>query len=199
MRWNRLFALAFPCVALVLTAANSTQARPIQKGGWYERAVKKVEARFEPAEALPGQTVTFKITVELHDGYHTYPTFQPDKLASSMVNTIKFPAPAGVIFVGAVGDPKDFETKAEPELMIKELRYCSGTVVFTRKAVVSPRAQAGPQSVKLDAFKLLVCDKSNCFPPKSVPVNASLKILAGSAVPVEKTYAAEVAKALAGK
>ena len=34
----------------------------MQKGGWYERAVKKVEAKFEPAEAKPGQTVTFTLT-----------------------------------------------------------------------------------------------------------------------------------------
>ena len=44
-----------------------------------------------PAEAKPGQTVTFTLTVELNDGYHTYPTVQPDKKAAGMVNEIKFP------------------------------------------------------------------------------------------------------------
>jgi hypothetical protein len=72
-------------------------------------------------------------------------------------------------------------------------------VVFTRKAVVSPKAAPGPTAVKLDAFKLLVCDKSNCFPAKAVAVEAPLKVLDGPAVPVEKDYADEVAKALAGK
>jgi hypothetical protein len=199
MRLNRILALAIPSVVLLAVFPDRPTAMATQKGGWYERAVKNVEAKFEPAEAKPGQTVTFKLTVDLKEGYHTYPTVQPDKLAASMVNTITFPAPAGVIFVGPVTDPKDFETKAEPELMIKELRYSSGTAVFTRKAVISPKAAAGSATVKLESFKLLVCDKSNCFPPKAVPVEASLKILDGPAVAVEKEFADEVAKALVAK
>ena len=40
-----------------------------------------------------------------------------------MVNIIKFPEPGAVIFVGTTDDPKDFDTKAEPELGIKEMRF----------------------------------------------------------------------------
>src|SRR4051812_15727838 len=75
---------------------------------WYEKAVKKIEGRFTPAEAKPGQTVTFSLTVELNEGYHTYPTVQPDKNAAGMINVIKFPTPGAVIFVGQMQDPKDF-------------------------------------------------------------------------------------------
>ncbi len=164
---------------------------------WYEKAVKKVEAKFSPAEANPGQTVTFTVTIELTDGYHTYPTFQPDKDAAGMVNVIKFPAPDAVIFVGKTEDPKDAKTKAEPELGILEMTYCTGSVTYTRKAVVSPKAAAGPATVKLTKFSLSVCDKDNCFPPKNVPVEAKLKVLDGPAVEVEKAFAEEVKKALA--
>ena len=59
--------------------------------------------------------MTFTVTVELTDGYHTYPTVQTDKPAAAMVNTIKFPKPDAVIFVGETEDPKDAKTKAEPE------------------------------------------------------------------------------------
>ncbi len=188
-------------VAPVLAAALALPGAPAsaQKGGWYEKAVKKVEATFDPAEAKPGQTVTLKLTVELNDGYHTYPFKQPDKEAGSMVNQIKFPDPGAVVFVGGVEDPKGFVSKAEPDLGIKELREYEGTVTFTRKAVVSPKAAAGPAAVKLAEFKLMVCDKNNCFPPKKVPVEAKLKVLPGPAVDVEKAYAAEVAKAVADK
>ena len=48
-----------------------------------------------------------------------------------------------MIFVGKTEDPKDAKTKAEPDLGIMELRYCTGTVTYTRKAVVSPKAAAG--------------------------------------------------------
>jgi hypothetical protein len=124
---------------------------------------------------------------------------QDDKGAKGMVNVFKFPAPGAVIFVGTVEDPKDFLTKAEPDAGIAELRYYTGKVTFTRKAVVSPKATAGETSVKLTAFKLSVCDKDNCFPSKDVPVEAKLKVLDGPTVPVEKAFAEEVEKALAGK
>ena len=161
--------------------------------------MKKVEGSFSPAEAKPGQTVTFSLTVELNDGYHTYPTVQTDKAAESIVNDIKFPESGNLIFVGQVHDPKDTKTKPEPDLKIAELRYCTGTVVYTRKAVVSPKATSGPTTVKLTAFNLSVCDKDNCFPPKKIPVEASFKILDGPAVPVEKEFLDEVKKALGQK
>lgn len=194
MRQNRmlaLFSLVGVAVALALCPAS-------QAGGqkWYERAVKKMEGSISPAEAKPGQTVTFSVTIELNEGYHTYPTVQVDKAAAGMVNTIKFPEPGTLIFVDKVEDPKDPKKKAEPDAGIKELRYYSGVATYTRKAVVSPKATAGPASVKLVSFKLSVCDKDNCFPPKDVPVEATLKVLPGS-VEVEKQYAEEVAKALA--
>src|SRR6266536_187314 len=128
MRWMLLVAV------VVLGSDRPTAAR---KPDWYEKAVKKVEATFEPAEAKPGQTVTLKITVHLNDGYHTYPTKQPDKAAEAMVNKITYPDPGAVTFVGDVIDPKEYKTKAEPELGIKEMRIVEGKVVYERKAVVS--------------------------------------------------------------
>jgi len=197
MHLHRMLAL-LPVAALAVALATSPAS---SAGGqkWYERAVKKVEGSFSPAEAKPGQTVTFSLTVELHEGYHTYPTVQTDKMAESMVNTFKFPKPDAVIFVGELQDPKDLKKKAEPEAGILELLYCEGKVTYTRKAVVSPKAKAGEAAVKLTSFKLSVCDKENCFPPKDVPVEAKLKVLDAPAVEVEKQYAAEVAKALEGK
>src|SRR5262245_50849583 len=191
---NRILVLV-PLAALVVALASPPAAG--QK--WYEKAVKKVEGTFTPAEAKPGQTVTFTLTIELNEGYHTYPTVQTDKMAVGMVNIVQFPKPGTVIFVGETQDPKDTKTKAEPDLGIAELRYCTGKVVYTRKAVVSPKAAAGPATVKLESFKLSVCDKDNCYAPKSVPVEAVLKVLEGPPVPVEKEFAEEVKKALEQK
>ena len=193
---TRVCAVTFAMAVAALVAAVPGSATA-QK--WYEKAVKKVEGKFTPAEAKPGQTVTFSLTVELNDGYHTYPTAQPDKLAAGMTNVIKFPEPGTLIFVGDTLDPKDFVAKEEPDLGIKELRVNVGTVVYTRKAVVSPKASAGAATVKLTTFSLSVCDKTNCFPAKAVPVEAALKVLDGPPVAVEKAFADEVAKALAGK
>jgi hypothetical protein len=191
---KRILALFVSFALLVAFLPAAPAGAGAQKA--FDKAVKKVEGAFSPAEAKPGQTVTFTVTVELNDGYYTYPTVQTDKMALSMVNEIKFPDPGAVIFVGKVEDPKDTKTKAEPDLGILELRYCTDKVVYTRKAVVSPKAAAGPATVKLASFKVSVCDKDNCFPPKAVPVEATLKVLDGPAVEVEKAYADEVKKAL---
>ena len=188
-RYGRLAILA---LALGVAALPASDKNP----PWFDKAVKKVEASFEPAEAKPGQTVVFKLTVSLNPGYHTYPVVQPDKAAAGMVNKLAFPDPAGVVFVGETRDPLDFKTKAEPELGIAELVYIPGTAVYERKAVVSPKATPGPLTVKIPSFKLNVCDKDNCFPAKALTPEATLKVLDGPAVPVEAKYADEVKKAL---
>lgn len=188
-RFGQLAVLFFCLGIAALPAAD-------KKPDWFDKAVKRVTAEFVPAQVKPGQTVTFKLTVELNAGYHTYPVVQPDQAAAGMVNKLTFPPAAGVVFVGDTRDPLDFKTKAEPDLGIKELIYIPGTAVYERKVVVSPKAAAGPLTVKIPAFKLNVCDKDNCFPAKSLTPEATLKVLEGHAVEVEERYADEVKKAL---
>ena len=167
-------SLALPLFVAFFTLST---AAPAQKKDWYERAVKKVEATFEPAEAKPGQTVTFRLTVHLNEGFHTYPTRQPDKNARDMVNAIEFPAPGAVVFVGNVTDPPKPKSKSEPVLGIAEYHVHEGKVVYERTAVVSPTAKPGPVEVKLPVFKLNVCDAINCFPTKKLTPTATLKVL----------------------
>jgi hypothetical protein len=194
---TRLALLILACGSTALLASFPSESRGRQK--WYAKAVKKVEGAFTPAKAKPGETVTFSLTVELNEGYNTYPTTQPEKAAAGMVNEIKFPPPGTVIFVGKLQEPKNTKTKPEPELKIAELHYCTGTTVFTRKAVVSPKAAAGEATIKLASFRLSVCDRDNCFPPKAIPIEASLEVLDAPALPVEKEYADEVKAALEDK
>jgi len=186
-------SLFFLVLAILLTTAVSAQ-QP-KKPTWYDKAVKKFEVTFDPVEAKPGATVTCKITIELNEGYHTYPTKQPEKAAADMTNRIKFPDPGAVIFVGTVTDPDKYETKSEPELGIRELRYYEGKVVYERKVVVSPSAKPGEVTVKLESFTLTVCDAKNCFPSKKLTPEVKFKVLDGPAVPVDPKYIDEVKKA----
>jgi len=163
------------------------------------KGVEKVEASIEPAEAKPGQVVTFKLTVTLAKGFHTYPLVQPDKLAEGMVNKIDFPEAGSLIFVGEALDPPQPESKSEPLLGIKALNYYHGKVVYERKAVVSPKAQAGAATATIPKFILSVCDKDSCFPPKTLTPEASFKVLDGPSVAVDKKYTAEVEKAMKDK
>lgn len=182
-----------------LLLSTAAVAQPPKKDAWFDKAVKSVDLTFDPAEAKPGQTVTMRLTVTLADGYYTYPVAQPDKAARDMVNEFKFPDPGAVVFVGPVLEPKEFKKKAEPVLGIKELRTLSGKVVYERKLVVNPGQPAGPVAVKLPAVKLNVCDEKICYPTKTVTPTGTLKVLPGPAVSIDAAFAAEVAKALAGK
>lgn len=194
---KKLFACGVVFAAFATPAFGQLQplGNSAKPPAWYATAVKSVEAAFEPAEAKPGQTVTLKLTVKLNPGYHTYTLKQPDKPAAGMVNKLTFPDPGTVIFVGEAADPDDYKTKSEPDLGITELRYLPGTAVYERKAVVSPKAKAGDATVTLTSFKLSVCDKDNCFPPRTLTPEAKLKVLSGPAVAVEKAFADEVKKA----
>jgi hypothetical protein len=185
--------MKFTIASIVLLIALSF-ASAAEKDAWYAKAVKSIAATVEPAEAKPGQTVVFKLSIELNDGYFTYPTKQPDENAKSMVNKIAFPKPGTLVFVGDVVDPKEFLVKDEPLLGIAELRSYKGTATFERKAVVSPKAKPGDATVALESFKLSVCDAKNCFPAKTLQPVAKLKVLEGQ-VEVAKEYADEVSKA----
>jgi DsbC/DsbD-like thiol-disulfide interchange protein len=192
MRKNMMFIPAILLIVAVASAPASNQK------DWFEKSVKKIEAKFEPAEAKPGQTVTFSLTIELNPGYHTYPTMQPEKAAAGFVNIIKYPGPETVVFVGTTVEPKEFVKKAVPELNITEMHEYGGKVTYTRKAVVSPKAMPGAATVKLAEFTLQVCDEQTCFRPKKIPVEAALKVLEGS-VPVDPALTDEVNKALNAK
>ncbi len=191
-----------PLLLLTAAAAFALAAGPSaaqdKKPAWWDKAVKKVEAAFDPAEAKPGQTVTLKLTVELHDGYYTYPLKQEDKAAAWMVNKLAFPEAGAVVFVGEPIDADDYKTKAEPELGIRELRYYPKKVVYERKAVVRPSQKPGEVAVKLPEFRLTVCDANNCYPARKLTPEAKLKVLDGPAVPVDPKYAGELKKAAGG-
>jgi hypothetical protein len=184
---------------LLLLAATALLSAPAaaqdKKPAWWDKAVKKVEAKFDPAEARPGQTVTLKLTVELHDGYFTYPTRQEDKAAEGMVNKLVFPEAGPVVFVGETADPLDYLTKAEPLLGIRDLRYHTKKVVYERPAVVRQTQKPGDVAVKVKEFGLTICDANNCFPARKLTPEAKLKVLDGPVAPVEAKYADEVRKA----
>lgn len=163
------------------------------------KGVEKVEASIVPADAAPGQLVTYRVTVTLAAGFHTYPLLQPDKAADGMVNTLVYPEPASLIFVGEANSPTQTDVKAEPLLGIKALHTLHGTVVYERSAIVHPKAKAGASTIALPKFVLSVCDKDACYPPKTLMPEASLKVTDSPAVAIDKKYAAEVEKLLKDK
>jgi thiol:disulfide interchange protein len=147
--------------------------------------VAEVEASVEPATAKRGETVTWRLTVELIPGWHTYPTKQNDPEASSSVNKITFPAPGDVIFVGDLQEPPNPVQKSEPP--IKELLWYEGKAVWERKFVVSPDATPGAKTVTVPV-RILACQES-CLPPERITTRATLTVSDAPPVSVDSKYA----------
>lgn len=185
---NRIRSVAVCSALAVILLAGTSRALDI------DRAVKKVEATFEPAEAKPGQVVTLKIRVELDTGWWTYPTVQTDKAAANQINKFVFPKEGSLLFVGKPIDPTNPKSKPEPDLGIEKLLYYPGGGTYEHKVVVSPKAGKGEAEAKV-TVKLTVCNTMNCVPGK-YDVTAKLKVLDGPAVEVDSTYKAEVEKLL---
>lgn len=181
------YCYAIACLGLFIAIPASAQPT-------FDKIVKKASATFEPATAKPGQTVTLKVSLELLEGWSTYPTVQTDKAARSYVNKLAFPEPGAIVFVGNILDPDSPKEKAEPMASIEKMLYYPGGGIWEKKAVVLPDAKAGSLSSKVK-FKILVCDKDNCLPPRTLELEATLKV-AGDPVAVEPKYKAEIEKAL---
>jgi hypothetical protein len=160
----------------------------------FETILKKAEATFEPAEAKPGQTVTLKVSLHLLEGWHTYPLSQPDKAAKAQANKLMLPETGAIFFVGDIVEPPHPKEKSEPLANIEKMLYYPGGGAWECKAVVLPNTPAGKVASKIK-FRILVCDKDNCLPPRTLDLEATLKV-SGAAVSVDPKYKNEVEKAM---
>jgi thiol:disulfide interchange protein DsbD len=168
-----------PALLPVLLAASAlAQFGDGGRGLKFNDVVTKVEATVEPATAKPGDTVTWKLTLELIPGWHTYPTRQPDPKADSQVNRIKLPTTGDVVAAGPVKEPPNPVKTAEPALEIKELHYYEGKVVWEAKLKIAATATPGVKTIKVPVT-ILAC-KESCLPPKTIPTEAKLTVEAGA-------------------
>ena len=171
----------------LLVAALALCAAPaFAQNQSFNDVVKKVSAKIEPATAKRGEAVTWTLTVEVIDGWHTYPTQQPDPKAESYTNRIKFPRENGLVFVGELTEPATLE-KAEEGFKVAMVE---GTGVWKRTVVISPDAKPGQVTVKVPVTILACADR--CLPPKKIVVEAELTISDAAPVPVDPKYQKEL-------
>ena len=183
-----LFALT--ALTAAWFAGPAAAAKPTFAAG-----VKSVTGRIEPAEAKPGQTVQFLVTVELNQYYYTYPTVQPERSHASSRTDIELPTSNDLLFVEPVSDPAGPKTK---EADGKPLAYYPDRVTWAIPAVVPPAAAPGDRKVSLKAFKIVVCYDdgvdASCLQKRTVPVEASFNVLAGPPAEIDPKYKDAVAK-----
>jgi thiol:disulfide interchange protein DsbD len=197
MNWIRRSVGFF--LILLLTVCNSSaeaQGEKPKKPRKFENAVKKVETTVAPSTAKRGETVIWRLTIELDKDWHTYPTVQTDPEAQSYVTQITLEPPPGLIVVDKLKDPSGEHTKAEPVLKIKVLKYYEGTFSWELPLVVDPRTQPGTKEIKAE-ITLTVCDAVGCLLPKTLNRSTTLNVSDAPAVPVDPKYKTEVDKALA--
>ena len=193
MVMKRLFLV----VPLLLWLGASTEAFGQRVS--FQDAVESIEGRIEPAEARPGQTVTFKLIVKLNPPFYTHPTVQPDPRVETSKTSIELPITGDLLFVEPVTDPPNAKSKMNS---IGTLTYYQDGAVWEFKAVVSPLAAPGDLKIALKKFRPLICkaDKNDefCLSPRNVPVEATLKV-AGERVEVEEKYRGKVEAEIANR
>jgi hypothetical protein len=170
----------FALIVLVPSAIAQNQS--------FDDVVKKVEAKFEPATAKRGQAITWKLTIELADGWHTYPTKQADPDADSFVNKFKFPTGLATAFVADLKEPKGI-TRNEAGTKITMI---DGVGTWQRTVVIRPDAKPGKLKVKVPV-KILACS-DRCLPPQTVNTEAEITISDAPAVAVDPKYQKDLGK-----
>lgn len=187
---NRMLFAVTAVVAAWAAGPVQAAAKPT-----YAAGVKSVTGRIEPAEAKPGQTVQFLVTVELNQFYYTYPTVQPQPKHASSRTVIDLPPSDDLLFVEPVADPAGAKTKKSDG---QDLAVYPGGVTWSIPAVVSPTATAGDHTVALKQFKMIVCYDDDvlqiCLRPQESSVAATVKVLAGPAVEIDSKYKDAVAR-----
>jgi len=188
--------LALPSAVLLTLGIGLGPAHAEGRLSW-ESAVESVRGEIVPAQAHPGQTVTYKLIIKLAPGHHTYPTQQSDP-NSTAKNTIELPKTGDLIFVDRdkkIADPPGAALVNRDGVLQAEYE---GGATWEFKAVVSPKAPQGDKQVKLEQAKVIVCNENNCLPPRDVKKDAATTVnVSGSPVAVEDKYKAEVERALA--
>src|SRR5262249_7504659 len=128
------------------------------------------------------ETVKWTVTVEIADGWHTYPTVQPDPRSDSYVNKLKFSEQSGAVFAGPLKEPSAI-VKLEDGAKVSMIE---GIGTWERAIVIRPDAKPGKITIKVP-MRILAC-ADRCLPPQTVTTEVELTINNDPAIPVDPKY-----------
>ena len=129
-------------------------------------------ARVEPAQVKSGGTVKMLLSIKLDPGWHVYALTQPPPPKSLRISFDE-----GGMF-SLAGEPQQPKPKVEfdPNFQI-ETQFFEGAATFTVPVKVAADAGPGPQKI-VAKVRFQVCDSERCLPPKTLPVEAEVTIVA---------------------
>lgn len=173
-----LLAIVFGCL---VGLANVGLAQSKGGGDRFDNVVKKLEAKLEPATAKPGDTLKFKLTLDIIPGWHIYANRQLDP-ESAYVTGISFPGVAGLELVGELAEPTNGHTIANPEGG-QPLMVFDGNFTWEQSFRVTEKAANGTMRVPVK-LKMQVCNDANCLPQERRELFAELTITGGATTAV---------------
>jgi thiol:disulfide interchange protein len=142
----------------------------------------ELTASVTPAEAKPGDTVTFHVTAKLDPGYHIY-KYSNEEGGSGPVNTtFDFFDTAGLKIEGDWAPSKPPERHKDPNFAdVDFVEYFEGEVTWSIKLRVPAGIAPGKKTLRCQAG-YMVCDASHCsIPGRWTLPDAVLTITGGEA------------------
>lgn len=135
----------------------------------------------EPAEAKPGETVSFKVTAKLDAGFHVY-KYSKENVDGPVPTSFDFFDRAGLETDGdwkASAEPEKHKDPNFPDLATVE--YHEDEVTWTIKLKVPASAAAGKKTLRCQAH-YMICDEKTCsVPGRWTLPDAELTITSGEA------------------
>ncbi len=169
--------LAALCLILACVAPAFSQTAP---GAQRFGSASKVEwtARFDPAEARAGDSITLRLRAQIEEGWHLYATEL--KIRGPVATRLEPKLPEGWALAGA------WKSSVEPVEKFDKgfngiAHYFPGEVEFSAPVVVGAGAP-GEMAVEGTAF-FQVCTDEMCLPPSRVTWTAPLRLLEGGSAP----------------
>jgi Disulphide bond corrector protein DsbC len=140
-------------------------------------------ASVEPAEAKPGDTVSFKVTAKLDSGFHIY-KYSKENGDGPVPTSFDFFDRAGLESEGewkASREPEKHKDANFPDLAAVE--YYEDEVTWTIKVKIPAAAAPGKKTLRCQA-RYMICDDKTCsVPGRWTLPDAELNVASGDAAP----------------
>ncbi|MBX6316245.1 MAG: hypothetical protein IRY99_25530, partial [Isosphaeraceae bacterium] len=179
-----------------LPAAIADEAKPAHKDSRLKPREAKFTSAVTPAQARPGDTVTYTITARIDPPYHIYAYAKTQPEEGPRSTQFDFFDKGGLEIAGdwqASREPIRKKEAAFPSL--EAVEFYENEVSWSLKLKVPGGIEPGPKTLRCQVY-FQICDPRACKPPAYVTVpDATLTILGGGAAPAATAEAAPAAPA----
>ena len=133
----------------------------------------------KPAEAKPGDTVTFQVTAKLKPGWHIYTQAKTQEGDGPRNTLFDLFDTGGLEVVGDWKASRKPESKAEPAFDNKVFEYFEDEVIWSITLKVPPGTAAGKKTIRCQA-SYQICNAQSCsFPGRWTLPDATVTVQSG--------------------